>query len=80
MLFIVFFSGLILRLRRCSDIAIYYIPEFRTQVRDGRKLGNDGQPITKKGDKHPKQKAELSGAASAAWLRMQPALMGICNG
>ena len=29
------------------------IPEFRTQVRDGRKLGNDGLPITKKGDKHP---------------------------
>ena len=29
------------------------IPEFRTQVRDGRKLGEDGQPITKKGDKHP---------------------------
>ena len=29
------------------------IPEFRTQIRDGRKLGKDGQPITKKGDKHP---------------------------
>jgi putative transposase len=29
------------------------IPEFRTQVRDGRKLGEDGQPVTKKGDKHP---------------------------
>ena len=29
------------------------IPEFRTQVRDGRKLDKDGQPITKKGDKHP---------------------------
>ena len=29
------------------------IPEFRTQVRDGRKLGRDGLPITKKGDKHP---------------------------
>ena len=29
------------------------IPEFRTQVRDGRKLGDDGLPITKKGDKHP---------------------------
>lgn len=28
------------------------IPEFRTQVRDGRKLGKDGQSITKKGDKH----------------------------
>ncbi len=29
------------------------IPEFRVQVRDGRKLGEDGLPITKKGDKHP---------------------------
>jgi putative transposase len=29
------------------------IPEFRTQVRDGRKLQEDGQPVTKKGDKHP---------------------------
>ena len=29
------------------------IPEFRTQVRDGRKLGQDGLPITRKGDKHP---------------------------
>ncbi len=29
------------------------IPEFRTQVRDGRKLDENGQPITKKGDKHP---------------------------
>ncbi|MGB5633270.1 MAG: transposase, partial [Waterburya sp.] len=29
------------------------IPEFRVQVRDGRKLGKDGLPITKKGDKHP---------------------------
>ncbi len=29
------------------------IPEFRVQVRDGRKLGDDGLPITKKGDKHP---------------------------
>ena len=28
------------------------IPEFRIQVRDGRKLGEDGLPITKKGDKH----------------------------
>ena len=28
------------------------IPEFRTQIRDGTKLGEDGQPITKKGDKH----------------------------
>lgn len=28
------------------------IPEFRVQVRDGRKLGEDGLPITKKGDKH----------------------------
>ena len=28
------------------------IPEFRTQVRDGRKLGDDGRPITKKGDRH----------------------------
>ena len=28
------------------------IPEFRTQIRDGRKLGKDGLPITKKGDKH----------------------------
>ena len=29
------------------------IPEFRTQVRDGRKKDKDGNPITKKGDKHP---------------------------
>ena len=29
------------------------IPEFRTQVRDGRKLGDDGKPTTRKGDKHP---------------------------
>ncbi|MEB3343026.1 helix-turn-helix domain-containing protein [Okeania sp.] len=29
------------------------IPEFRTQTRDGRKKGSDGNPITKKGDKHP---------------------------
>ncbi|MGL4881829.1 MAG: helix-turn-helix domain-containing protein, partial [Waterburya sp.] len=29
------------------------IPEFRTQVRDGRKLGEDELPLTKKGDKHP---------------------------
>ncbi|MGL6340875.1 MAG: RNA-guided endonuclease InsQ/TnpB family protein, partial [Waterburya sp.] len=29
------------------------IPEFRTQIRDGRKRGDDGLPITKKGDKHP---------------------------
>ena len=29
------------------------IPEFRIQIRDGRKLGEDGLPITKKGDKHP---------------------------
>ncbi len=29
------------------------IREFRVQVRDGRKLGKDGLPITKKGDKHP---------------------------
>ncbi len=29
------------------------IPEFRVQVRDGRKLREDGLPITKKGDKHP---------------------------
>ncbi|MGL6341386.1 MAG: RNA-guided endonuclease InsQ/TnpB family protein [Waterburya sp.] len=29
------------------------IPEFRVQVRDGRKLGDDGLPITQKGDKHP---------------------------
>jgi putative transposase len=28
------------------------IPEFRVQVRDGRKLGKDGLPVTKKGDKH----------------------------
>ena len=28
------------------------IPEFRIQVRDGRKLSKDGLPITKKGDKH----------------------------
>lgn len=29
------------------------IPEYRVQVRDGRKKGKDGHPITKKGDKHP---------------------------
>ena len=29
------------------------IPEFRIQIRDGRKKDKDGQPITKKGDKHP---------------------------
>lgn len=29
------------------------IPEFRTQIRDGRKLGENGQPVTRKGDKHP---------------------------
>lgn len=29
------------------------IPEFRVQARDGRKLGTDGLPITKKGDKYP---------------------------
>ena len=29
------------------------IPEFRVQVRDGRRLGEDGLPITRKGDKHP---------------------------
>lgn len=29
------------------------IPEFRIQVRDGRKIGEDGLPATKKGDKHP---------------------------
>ena len=26
------------------------LPEFRTQIRDGRKLGEDGRTITKKGD------------------------------
>ncbi len=29
------------------------IPEFRVQVRDGRKKDTNGNPITKKGDKHP---------------------------
>lgn len=29
------------------------IPEFRVQTRDGRKKDLDGNPITKKGDKHP---------------------------
>ena len=29
------------------------IPEFRTQTRDGRKKDSNGNPITKKGDKHP---------------------------
>ncbi|NEP77637.1 MAG: helix-turn-helix domain-containing protein [Okeania sp. SIO3B3] len=29
------------------------IPEFRVQTRDGRKKDSDGNPITKKGDKHP---------------------------
>ncbi|NEN88282.1 MAG: transposase [Okeania sp. SIO3H1] len=29
------------------------IPEFRTQRRDGRKKDGNGNPVTKKGDKHP---------------------------
>ncbi|NEP79914.1 MAG: transposase [Okeania sp. SIO3C4] len=29
------------------------IPEFRIQTRDGRKKDSNGNPITKKGDKHP---------------------------
>jgi putative transposase len=29
------------------------IPEYRVQVRDGRKKGKDGNPVTKKGEKHP---------------------------
>lgn len=29
------------------------IPEFRVQIRDGRKIGDNGLPITKKGDKYP---------------------------
>jgi len=29
------------------------IPEFRTQTRDGRKKDGNGNPVTKKGDKHP---------------------------
>ena len=29
------------------------IPEYRVQVRDGRKKDEQGNPITKKGDKHP---------------------------
>ncbi|MGB3508040.1 MAG: helix-turn-helix domain-containing protein [Microcoleaceae cyanobacterium] len=29
------------------------IPEFRVQTRDGRKKDSNGNPITKKGDKHP---------------------------
>jgi putative transposase len=29
------------------------IPEYRVQVRDGRKKDKDGNPVTKKGDKHP---------------------------
>ncbi len=29
------------------------IPEYRVQVRDGRKKDKEGNPITKKGDKHP---------------------------
>ncbi|WP_426547090.1 RNA-guided endonuclease InsQ/TnpB family protein [Dapis sp. BLCC M126] len=29
------------------------IPEFRVQTRDGRKKDDNGNPITKKGDKHP---------------------------
>ena len=29
------------------------IPEFRTQTRHGRKKDSNGNPITKKGDKHP---------------------------
>ncbi len=32
---------------------ITHIPEFRVQTRDGRKKDNNGNPITKKGDKHP---------------------------
>ncbi len=30
-----------------------HIPEFRVQRRDGRKKDSDGNPITRKGDKHP---------------------------
>ncbi|GGA16840.1 hypothetical protein [Okeania sp. KiyG1] len=30
-----------------------HIPEFRTQTRHGRKKDSDGNPVTKKGDKHP---------------------------
>ena len=30
-----------------------HIPELRTQTRDGRKKDSNGNPITKKGDKHP---------------------------
>ncbi|GGA36136.1 hypothetical protein [Okeania sp. KiyG1] len=29
-----------------------HIPEFRVQTRDGRKKDSNGNPITKKGDKH----------------------------
>ncbi|MFB2983812.1 RNA-guided endonuclease InsQ/TnpB family protein [Microseira sp. BLCC-F43] len=29
------------------------IPEYRVQVRDGRKKDKDGKPVTKKGDTHP---------------------------
>lgn len=29
------------------------IPEYRVQVRDGRKKNKEGNPVTKKGDKHP---------------------------
>ncbi|MGK7919928.1 MAG: helix-turn-helix domain-containing protein [Trichodesmium sp.] len=29
------------------------IPEFRIQTRDGRKKDSNGNPITRKGDKHP---------------------------
>jgi putative transposase len=29
------------------------VPEYRVQVRDGRKKDKNGNPVTKKGDKHP---------------------------
>ncbi|NEN90026.1 MAG: hypothetical protein F6K48_14345 [Okeania sp. SIO3H1] len=32
---------------------IMHIPEFRIQARDGRKKDGDGNPVTKKGDRHP---------------------------
>ena len=35
------------------ETAYQNIPEYRVQVRDGRKKDVNGNPITKKGDKHP---------------------------
>ncbi|NEQ37607.1 MAG: hypothetical protein F6K40_15560 [Okeania sp. SIO3I5] len=40
-------------MRRSVHRIYQNIPEFRIQTQDGRKKDNNGNPITKKGDKHP---------------------------